>query len=176
MNVLNRMKLELQSNRGNEEIACTAVKAFAKDLKSDLTLQELEDIERAVSEAVNNCIVHAYPDGTGIITIKCRILANDTLDIVIKDKGVGIEDVDQAMKALFTTAGPKHGGVGFSIMIGLMTECNVKSVQGKGTTVHMKKIRWNVMRCNRTKNKRAVMLAYFDSILFASFTAALTAS
>lgn len=139
MNVLNRMKLELPSNRGNEKIACVAVRAFAMDLKNNLTLQELEDIERAVSEAVNNCIVHAYPDVTGIITIKCRILANDTLDIVIKDKGVGIEDVERATKALFTTAGPKHGGVGFSIMIALMTKCDVKSVLGKGTTVHMKK-------------------------------------
>ena len=93
----------------------------------------------AVSEAVTNCIVHAYRDCLGTVTIRCRILPENVLDIVIRDKGCGMEDVEKARAPMFTTGGPERSGMGFTIMESFMTSLQVTSKPGKGTTVHMKR-------------------------------------
>ena len=133
----NYMILEFPSKSANEAFARSAVACFAAQM--DPTLEELGDIRTAVSEAVTNCIVHAYPDGLGIITLRCRILKDQTLDIVVKDRGVGIENVEQACKPMFTTGGADRSGMGFTIMESFMTNFSVSSVPGKGTTVHMRR-------------------------------------
>lgn len=133
----NYMILEFPSKSTNEAFARSAVACFASQL--DPTMEELGDIRTAVSEAVTNCIVHAYPDTFGIITIRCRILKDKTLDVVVKDKGVGIENLEQARKPMFTTGGAERSGMGFTIMESFMTALSVKSEPGKGTTVHMRR-------------------------------------
>jgi len=133
----NYMILEFPSKSTNEGFARSAVGCFASQM--DPTLEELGDIRTAVSEAVTNCIVHAYPDGFGIITLRCRILKDNVLDIVIKDKGVGIPDLDQARRPAFTTGGADRSGMGFTIMESFMTSFEVSSQPGKGTTVHMRR-------------------------------------
>ncbi len=133
----NQMVLEFPSKSVNEAFARSAVACFAAQL--DPTLDELGDIKTAVSEAVTNCIVHAYPNTIGKITLRCRILQNNVLDIVIKDKGMGIEDVDKARKPMYTTGGEERSGMGFTIMESFMHQLKVLSQPGKGTTVHMKR-------------------------------------
>ncbi len=133
----NYMILEFPSKSTNEAFARSAVAAFAAQM--DPTLEELGDIRTAVSEAVTNCIVHAYPDGYGLITMRCRILKDGMLDIVIKDKGVGITDLEQAKRPTFTTGGCERSGMGFTIMESFMTSFQVTSKVGKGTTVHMRR-------------------------------------
>ena len=133
----NYMILEFPSKSCNEAFARSAVACFAAQL--DPTLEELGDIRTAVSEAVTNCIVHAYPDGIGIISMRCRMLKDNVLDIVIKDKGVGIPDVEQARRPAYTTGGSERSGMGFTIMESFMTNVNVSSRPGKGTTVHMRR-------------------------------------
>ena len=133
----NYMILEFPSKSANESFARAAVAAFAAQL--DPTLEELGDIRTAVSEAVTNCIVHAYPDVMGTIVLRCRILKDNTLDIVIKDKGVGIENIEQARKPLYTTGGSERSGMGFTIMESFMTSFDVNSAPGKGTSVHMRR-------------------------------------
>ncbi|MBR2038366.1 MAG: anti-sigma F factor [Lachnospiraceae bacterium] len=137
MKYKNYMKLEFPSNDCNEAFARSAVACFAAQL--DPTLEELGDIRTAVFEAVNNCIIHAYPDGLGIIILRCRILKDGSLDIVIKDRGVGILDLEQARKPLYTTGGSDRSGMGFTIMESFMTSFSATSAPGKGTTVHMKR-------------------------------------
>ena len=133
----NYMILEIPSRSTNEAFARSAVACFASQL--DPTMEELGDIRTAVSEAVTNCIVHAYPEGLGTITIRCRILKDNTLDIVIKDKGIGINDINQAMQPMFTTGGFDRSGMGFTIMESFMTTFSVTSQPGKGTCVHMRR-------------------------------------
>lgn len=133
----NYMTLEFPSKSCNEAFARSAVACFAAQL--DPTMEELGDIRTAVSEAVTNCIVHAYPDELGVITVRCRILKGQTLDIVVKDKGVGISDIDQARKPMFTTGGTERSGMGFTIMESFMTNLDITSEPGKGTTVHMRR-------------------------------------
>ena len=133
----NYMILEFPSRSTNEAFARSAVACFAAQM--DPTLEELGDIRTAVSEAVTNCIVHAYPDELGIITLRCRILKDNVLDIVVKDKGVGIPDIEQAKKPMFTTGGADRSGMGFTIMESFMTTFDLVSEAGKGTTVHMRR-------------------------------------
>ena len=133
----NYMILDFPSRSTNEAFARSAVACFAAQM--DPTLEELGDIRTAVSEAVTNCIVHAYPEQIGLITLRCRILKDNVLDIVIKDKGVGIQDVEQARRAAFTTGGAERSGMGFTIMESFMTSFEVTSSPGKGTTVHMRR-------------------------------------
>jgi len=133
----NFMILEFPSKSCNEAFARAAVACFASQL--DPTLEELGDIRTAVSEAVTNCIVHAYPQELGIITLRCRILKDNVLDIVVKDKGVGIADVEQARRPMFTTGGTDRSGMGFTIMESFMTSFELTSEPGKGTTVHMRR-------------------------------------
>lgn len=133
----NYMILEFPSKSSNEAFARSAVACFAAQM--DPTLEELGDIRTAVSEAVTNCIVHGYPNEFGIITLRCRILKDNVLDIVVKDKGVGIADVEQAKKPMFTTGGADRSGMGFTIMESFMTSFDLTSEPGKGTTVHMRR-------------------------------------
>lgn len=137
MKFQNHMTLEFPSRSSNESFARSAVACFAAQL--DPTLEELGDIKTAVSEAVTNSIVHAYPQSYGMITVRCRILKENTLDIVIKDRGVGIEDLEQAKRPMFTTGGSDRSGMGFTIMESFMSYFHVSSVPGKGTTVHMRR-------------------------------------
>lgn len=133
----NYMILEFPSRSANEAFARSTVACFAAQL--DPTLEELGDIRTAVSEAVTNCIVHAYPDTMGTIMLRCRILKDNTLDIVIKDRGVGILDLEQALRPMFTTGGSERSGMGFTIMESFMTSFEVTSAPNKGTTVHMRR-------------------------------------
>lgn len=133
----NYMILEFPSRSSNEAFARSAVACFAAQL--DPTLEELGDIKTAVSEAVTNCIVHAYPDGFGTIMLRCRILKDNVLDIVVKDRGVGIVDIEKARKPMFTTGGADRSGMGFTIMESFMTSLTITSQPEKGTTVHMRR-------------------------------------
>lgn len=133
----NYMILEFPSRSSNEAFARSAVACFAAQM--DPTMEELGDIRTAVSEAVTNCIVHAYPNQIGSITLRCRILKDQVLDIVIKDKGIGIPDVEQARRPTFTTGGAERSGMGITIMESFMTSFEITSAPGKGTTVHMRR-------------------------------------
>jgi len=133
----NQMVLEFPSKSVNEAFARSAVACFAAQL--DPTLDELGDIKTAVSEAVTNCIVHAYPDQIGTIIIRCRILPDRILDITVRDKGRGIENVTEARKPMYTTGGEERSGMGFTIMESFMHDLRVTSQKNKGTTVHMRR-------------------------------------
>lgn len=110
---------------------------FAAQL--DPTLDEVNDIKTAVSEAVTNCIVHAYPDTLGRISMKLRLFEDNSLEIVVKDWGVGIADVEQARTPLFTTGSEERSGMGFTIMESFMDTLKVRSVPERGTTVTMRR-------------------------------------
>lgn len=133
----NFMILEFPSKSTNEAFARSAVACFAAQL--DPTLEELGDIRTAVSEAVTNAIVHGYPNELGVVTLRCRILKDNVLDIVVKDRGVGISDVEKARQPMFTTGGSDRSGMGFTIMESFMTSLEIQSEPGKGTTVHMRR-------------------------------------
>ena len=135
MKTNNYIKLEFPSKSVNESYARSAVAAFAAQM--DPTLEELGDIRTAVSEAVTNAIVHAYPDGIGTIRIKARILEEDKLEIVVSDKGRGIPNLEQAMEPLYTTGGEERSGMGFTIMESFTDKLKVRSALGRGTTVTM---------------------------------------
>ena len=137
MKAENTLSIEFPSRSANEGLARAVVACFAAQL--DPTLDELGDIKTAVSEAVTNCIVHAYRDTIGMISIRCRILPDSVLDIVVKDKGCGIADVAKARQPMFTTGGEERSGMGFTIMESFMTSLRVTSKPGKGTSVHMKR-------------------------------------
>ena len=106
----------------------------------DPTLEELGDIRTAVSEAVTNCIVHAYREKTGNIVIECRIYSQGRLVIRVRDRGCGIPDVAKAMEPLYTTGGEERAGLGFAVMQSFMDKLRVTSAPGKGTLVVMEKI------------------------------------
>ena len=142
MNDSNYIKIEFPSKSSNEAFARTAAAAFASQL--DPTMDELGDIRTAVSEAVTNAIVHAYPDSIGKISMRLRILGRDTLEVSVRDWGRGIEDVERAMTPLYTTGGEERSGMGFTIMGSFMDKLRVRSTPGKGTTVTMQ-------RCIRTR-------------------------
>ena len=133
----NYMILEFPSKSSNEAFARSAVACFAAQM--DPTLEELGDIRTAVSEAVTNCIVHAYLEKIGNITLRCRILKDNVLDVVVKDKGIGITDVEQARRPAYTTGGNDRSGMGFTIMESFMTNLEIQSHPGRGTTVHMRR-------------------------------------
>lgn len=137
MNAENYMKLEIPARSVNEGFARAAVSAFAAQL--DPTLAELGDIKTAVSEAVTNAVVHAYPDQIGTVWIRCRILADNILEIQVKDHGVGISDIEQAKAPFYTTGGTERSGMGFTIMESFMDSLRVKSTNGKGTAVTMRR-------------------------------------
>jgi len=135
MKPTNEMKLTLLSRSANESFARMAVAAFVTQL--DPTLEELSDIKTAVSEAVTNCIVHAYGEKLGYIYITARIFEGGGVEVRVKDKGCGIEDVAKAMEPLFTTGGGERAGLGFAVMESFMDRLRVYSRESKGTTVTM---------------------------------------
>jgi len=133
----NYIALEFLSRSANEGFARTAVAAFAAQL--DPTLEELGDIKTAVSEAVTNAIVHAYPDTLGKISLRASIFDGILLEIVVRDKGRGIADIARARQPLYTTGGEERSGMGFTIMESFMDSLVVRSEPGKGTVVTMKR-------------------------------------
>ena len=137
MKALNEAKLTFLSRSANEGFARTAAACFAAQL--DPTLDEINDIKTAVSEAVTNCIVHAYPDRLGVVTMRLRLYEENTLEIVVKDTGVGIDDVEKARKPLYTTGGDDRSGMGFTIMESFMDTLKVRSAPGNGTAVTMRR-------------------------------------
>lgn len=137
MNVVNEVNINFKSKSTNESFARSAVSAFILCL--DPTIAELADIKTAVSEAVTNCIVHAYPDVIGTIYINVKITDQNKIVIKIRDKGVGIPDVKQAMEPLFTTSNDERAGLGFAVMQSFMDNIKVRSKENFGTTVIMEK-------------------------------------
>ena len=135
MKIENQVTLEFPSRSANEGFARTAAACFAAQL--DPTLEEINDIKTAVSEAVTNAIVHAYPDTLGKILLRLRIREDHALEIMVKDWGVGIADVEQARTPLFTTGSEERSGMGFTIMESFMDTLKVRSTPEKGTTVTM---------------------------------------
>ena len=135
--VKNELLVSFPSVSSNEGLSRAIAACFAAQL--DPTMDELGDIKTAVSEAVTNCIVHAYPDKIGIIKMRLRILEGDVLDILIRDYGKGISDLGQAMQPMYTTGGSERSGMGFTIMESFMTSLKVHSREDKGTSVHMQR-------------------------------------
>ena len=136
--VTNSMKITIPGYSRNESLARMCAAAFVSQL--DPTVEEINDIKAAVSEAVTNCIVHAYRDTIGDIDIKMKILDDSTVYIKISDKGVGIADVRQAMQPMFTTCPEgERAGLGFAVMESFTDSLKVNSRVGKGTTVTMLK-------------------------------------
>ena len=133
----NYVVVEFLSRSSNEGFARMAAAGFAAQL--DPTLDELGDIKTAVSEAVTNAIVHAYPDHLGKIVMKLRILEGNVLELAVRDWGCGISDVERARQPLYTTGGEERSGMGFTIMESFTDRLQVRSVSGKGTTVTMRK-------------------------------------
>ena len=137
MKAENYTTVEFPSRSANESYARTVAACFAARL--DPTLDEINDIKTAVSEGVTNAIIHAYPDSIGKIVMKLRLKEPNTLEIVIRDWGVGIPDIEQARQPLYTTGNEERSGMGFTIMESFMDDLRVRSIPGKGTTVTMKK-------------------------------------
>lgn len=135
--VKNEMKFEFISKSANEGFARATISAFVAQL--DPTISELADIKTAVSEAVTNCIVHAYDNRLGIIYISVKIYDSGQVVIKIRDKGCGIENINKAMEPLYTTGGTERAGLGFAVMQSFMDNIKVTSKQGKGTTVTLTK-------------------------------------
>lgn len=135
--VNNSFSMTLLSRSSNESFARATVSAFASQL--DPTLEEISDIKTAVSEAVTNCIVHAYDSGIGKIYISAELIEPNTIKIKIRDRGKGIENVPKAMEPLFTTVGGERAGLGFAVMMSFMDSVKVRSKVGKGTTIIMTK-------------------------------------
>jgi len=133
----NYLKTEFPGKSLNEGLARSICGVFASQL--DPTMEELGDLKTAVSEAVTNAIVHAYPDCIGKISMRCRILENDVLEIQIRDWGRGIEDVAKAREPLFTTGGEERSGMGFTIMESFTDSLSVRSRPGRGTTVTLRR-------------------------------------
>ncbi len=133
----NEMRLTFLSRSANESFARAAVAAFAAQL--DPAVDELADLRTAVSEAVTNAIVHAYPDALGPITLTVGLYDNGRIRVQVRDRGCGIPDIEQAMQPLYTTGGEERSGLGFSVMQSFTDRVKVRSVIGKGTTVTMEK-------------------------------------
>lgn len=133
MKVVNNFKLQLPAKSANESFARVAVGAFIAQL--DPVIEEISDIKTAVSEAVTNCIVHAYKENSGDIYISAKILSDNRVCIRIRDKGCGIPDIKQAMEPLYTTGGSERAGLGFAVMQSFTDKVRVTSQVGKGTTV-----------------------------------------
>lgn len=137
MKPMNEVRVEMESRSNNESFARAAAACFAAQL--DPTLEELGDIKTAVSEAVTNAIVHAYPNEIGKILLRMRVYPEGILELLIRDWGVGIRDVDKAREPLYTTGGEERSGMGFTIMESFTDTMRVRSTEGKGTTVTMRK-------------------------------------
>lgn len=137
MNIVNSLKLSFLSKSVNESFARSAVAAFLLPL--DPTVAEIADVKTAVSEAVTNAIVHGYPDIIGTVYIEVKLTSHGKAIIKIRDKGVGIADIEQAMEPLYTTSTDERAGLGFAVMQSFMDKVSVRSAVGKGTTVTLEK-------------------------------------
>lgn len=138
MEIINEMDIKLPSYSINEGFARSLISAFICPL--DPTIEELTDIKTAVSEAVTNCIVHAYPNSIGIIYIKAKLYKNGLITIKIRDKGCGMDDVNKAMEPLYTTSNSgERAGLGFAVMQSFMDKIKVTSRVDYGTTIIMYK-------------------------------------
>lgn len=137
MKPINEAAVTFLSRSANEGFARTTAACFAAQL--DPTLDEVNDIKTAVSEAVTNAIVHAYPDTLGKVELKLRLYPGNELELIVRDWGVGIPDIEQARTPLFTTGNEERSGMGFTIMESFMDAVKVRSTPGKGTTVTMRK-------------------------------------
>ena len=137
MKALNTVKITFPSRSVNEGFARSALSAFAA--QADPTLDELADVKTAVSEAVTNCIVHAYANTIGPITLTAALYEDGTLRVAVADKGCGIPDVSKAMEPLFTTGGAERAGLGVAVMESFMDSVKVRSAPGKGTRVTLSK-------------------------------------
>jgi stage II sporulation protein AB (anti-sigma F factor) len=137
MKPMNETTITFLSRSANEGFARTAAACFAAQL--DPTLDEVNDIKTAVSEAVTNCIVHAYPSTLGKVSLRLRLFSDSSVEIVVRDWGVGIPDVDKAREPLFTTGDASRSGMGFTIMESFMDKLKVRSQPGRGTVVTMRK-------------------------------------
>ena len=137
MKALNTVKITFPSRSVNEGFARSALSAFAA--QADPTLDELADVKTAVSEAVTNCIVHAYANTIGPITLTAALYEDGTLRVAVADKGCGIPDVSKAMEPLFTTGGAERAGLGFAVMESFMDSVKVRSAPGEGTRVTLSK-------------------------------------
>ncbi len=133
----NELNARFPSLSANEALARQMAAAFAAQL--DPTLEELGDLKTAVSEAVTNAIVHAYPDSIGPVSLRLRRLPGNVLEITVKDRGCGIQDLARAREPMYTTGGAERSGMGFTIMESFMNSFTVRSAPGKGTTVRMRK-------------------------------------
>lgn len=137
MKRINEFKLTIDSRSINESFARVVVSAFVTPL--DPTLEEIADLKTAVSEAVTNCIVHAYKDTYGKIFITGAIYESNTVKLTVRDKGCGIDDIGKAMTPLFTTGEGDRAGLGFTVMENFCDKISVRSTLGKGTTVTLTK-------------------------------------
>ncbi len=133
----NTVKFIFPARSINESFARSAVASFAA--QADPTVAEIADLKTAVSEAVTNCIVHAYRDTIGLITLTASFYEENRLVITVTDKGCGISDVVKAMEPLFTTGGEERAGLGFAVMESFMDKIKVRSAPGKGTRVTLEK-------------------------------------
>ena len=138
MKMLNQVKITFASRSVNEGFARAALAAFLVQL--DPTVPQLADLKTAVSEAVTNCIVHAYPDGIGPITLTAGLYENGLVRITVSDRGIGMEDVPKAMEPMYTTGDPaERAGLGFAVMQSFMDKVRVSSTPGRGTRVTLTK-------------------------------------
>lgn len=137
MKPMNEMRLKIESRSVNEAFARAVISAFVSQL--DPNLEEISDIKTAVSEAVTNCIVHAYRERVGMIYIWCGLYDNSCIKIKIRDTGCGIPDIKKAREPLYTTLGEERAGLGFAVMESFCDKLNVRSKVGKGTTVTLTK-------------------------------------
>ena len=137
MKKINQLKMIFDSRSINESFSRMAVATFCSQL--DMTVDELGDIKTVVSEAVTNCIVHAYKNEIGNIYITCTVFENGVIRITVRDKGCGIENVKQAMEPLYTSLGGDRSGLGFSVMESFSDKLKVRSKAGAGTTVTIEK-------------------------------------
>ena len=138
MKAKNLVKLSFYSRSVNEGFARGALAVFLA--QADPTVPELADVKTAVSEAVTNCIVHAYPGGVGLVHMSIALYEGGTVKITIADKGVGISDVAKAMQPMYTTGNPEErAGLGFAVMQSFMDKVKVTSKPGQGTRVVLTK-------------------------------------
>lgn len=135
--LINQATVQFLSRSANEGFARTTAACFAAQL--DPTLDEINDLKTAVSEAVTNAIVHGYPDCLGKVSMVMKLFDDNTVEIAVKDRGVGIADLEQARTPLYTTGGDERAGMGFTIMESFMDAIKVRSTPGRGTTVVMSK-------------------------------------
>lgn len=134
---INQATVQFWSRSANEGFARTAAACFAAQL--DPTLDEINDLKTAVSEAVTNAIVHAYPDRLGKVSMTLKLFEDNTVEVTVKDWGVGIADLEQARAPLYTTGGAERAGMGFTIMESFTDGMKVRSAPEKGTTVVLAK-------------------------------------